>query len=143
MDSEKSKPSSGVEHRNDGALAASGAEKNRRSWLAEDRPVGRKPEVPLHDHRNRKVVGPTDRIDVEPEADADAIVNRAYEPVENERYRSSKADARTIVRVAESVPAENDVGLGLEEVVRVLARLLDDRLLGLRRATEEERDDDR
>ena len=124
------KPSTRVEHRDDGAFAAPGAEKNRRSRLAEHRPVGRKPEVPLHDHRNREVVGSTDGIDIEAEADADAIVDRAYETVENERYRSSEADARTIVRVTESVPAEKKVRLGLEEVVRVLAWLLDDRLLG-------------
>ena len=76
-----------------------------------------------------------------PESDADTIVNGAYESVEDQGYRSAKTDAGSVAEIA---PAEKGVGFGLERVVGVSARLLDDRLLGASRTCEDKhRGDDK
>jgi hypothetical protein len=92
--------------------------------------------------RHGEVVSFADRIDVESETYADAVVDAADEPVSNDGDGAPKADARTISEIA---PAEEQVGLGFEGVVRVIAGALDDRLLGggAARHGQQGEDDDR
>src|SRR6266481_8202672 len=80
--------------------------------------------------------GVPNRIHVEPETDADTVVDAAHEPVVDDGNRAPEPDART---VADLAPAEKDVRLGLERIARVLAGQPDDHLLGPRATREQKR----